>query len=391
MGRTARRHGGSLAAIAKATPAAKKLMQLRKRESERQARLADEVNGWFEKFDANGDGKLQRDELRELLRFLHPSRPPNEENLDYLLERATAIEAHSMRLPGNKHGAVMWRDARQTVLWYGDYCKDQHYIDKIFQKFDTDASGTLEAVELRQVLEAVAPEGCAVDEADVAYVLEQFDDNADGVIDRDELLPMLAKWSNIAYDKLEQQRAQAARIERNWLALKSTVIDPAADAVQGAGQKLLALAQIAKAQRKAEVQSKWQHAADSAAPGSPGAKGNKMMRLVQAAKAQQALEEEAALLVSPAPSPDDKQPTSRSACATPTSMPEISASSSMMSASSSMMSLRVIELDADGRPPPVSTSPVRDESFSVRGQTRLMVALLLLLLWPWLSWLLLVV
>ena len=70
---------------------AKKLKKLRQREAERQVRIQAEVEGWFDRFDENGDGRLQRDELRALLTWLHPSRPPTEENLDYLIEKATAV------------------------------------------------------------------------------------------------------------------------------------------------------------------------------------------------------------------------------------------------------------------------------------------------------------
>ena len=110
----------------------------RKRDAERAARMQAEVEAWFEQFDQDKDGKLSRDELRALLTHLHPSRPPSELNLDYLIERATAIESATMRISGNKDGKVGWHDVRQTVLWYSDYCKDQRYIDSMFAKFDVD-------------------------------------------------------------------------------------------------------------------------------------------------------------------------------------------------------------------------------------------------------------
>ena len=66
-----------------------------------------------------------------------------------------------------------------------------------------------------------------MDDADVAYVLEQCDKNGDGVIDREELLPMLAKWAQIAFVKLERGKADAEsaiteRRSKNWEALKAS-------------------------------------------------------------------------------------------------------------------------------------------------------------------------
>ena len=293
----------SLSAVVRATPKAKKIKQLRQREAERRARTQAEVEGWFEQFDTNKDGKLQRDELRELLTWLHPSRPPSEANLDYLIERATAVESHTIRLKGDKDGDVLWHDARQTVLWYSDYCKDQNYIDSVFRRFDDDNSGELDSGELLQLLQGVAPEGCVVDEADVSYVLEHFDGNSNGLIDRDELLPMLAKWAHVAFTKLEQQNHDEQQrrhsIAGQWQNLK-TAVAPEGGAVDTVGHRLKMIATLAKQQRGTQARSRWQSAGDrTGAGGSPteGGGGKSIMRLVAAAKQQKQLEDEAQRLL----------------------------------------------------------------------------------------------
>ena len=294
----------SISQMARGVPAAKKLKMLRKRDEERQARIQAEVESWFEKFDENKDGKLQRDELRNLLNWLHPSRPPSEENLDFLLVKATEIVATGMRVKGNKDGAVAWHQARQTVLDYGDYLKDQMYIDSIFSRFDSDNSGTLEASELLPLLQALGPEGCAVDDTDVEFVLSSFDVNSDGMIDRSELLPMLAKWAQIAYTKLEQQRLELFAQERQnaaqaaWKGLKiaSVVTGDAAHAAAVGGNRMLQLARLAKAKQSAQARSKWHMAGDAhTAEGS----SKKILRLVAQAKQQQKFEDESSRLVTP--------------------------------------------------------------------------------------------
>lgn len=194
----ANHHRGSIAAIAKATPQAKKLAQLRKKEAERKARLSAQIDSWFTKFDFNEDGKLQREELRALLTWLQPDRPPTEDNLDFLLEKATAIESFNMRIPGDKNGAVSWHQARSTVEMYHEYCRDQKYLDSVFSRFDADDNGTLDLHELPALLQEMAPEGVVVDASDAKYVLEQCDSDGDGVISRDEVMPMLARWKQVA-------------------------------------------------------------------------------------------------------------------------------------------------------------------------------------------------
>lgn len=96
---------------------------------------------------------------------------------DFLIEKATAIETHSLRVKGNKHGDIGWHDARETVARYTDYCKDQEYIDGVFSKYDSNDDGWLDREDLLQLLGAMAPIECtdSVDETDVAYILEQCD------------------------------------------------------------------------------------------------------------------------------------------------------------------------------------------------------------------------
>ena len=200
---------------------------------------------WFNQFDENGDGRLQRDELRALLTWLHPSRPPTEQNLDFLITKATAIESSSLTIPGNKDGDVSWHDVRPCVLDYGDYCKDQSYIDSVFQRFDSDLSGELDAEELLQLLRSIAPEEISVDMTDVEYVLQQFDLNSDGVIDRDELLPMLAKWAHIAFEKVEEQHALQEKGRRQWQMIAAEAKNVGGVIATG-GERMLSLVQLAR-------------------------------------------------------------------------------------------------------------------------------------------------
>lgn len=165
-------------------PVQKKLKLLREREAEYQDKVRQQVTAWFDQFDENGDGQLQREELRALLTHLNPERPPSDDNLDFLIEKATEVNTFSLQMKGNKNGAVSWHDTRATVARYADYCKDEAYLDAIFKEFDTDGNGELDSNELHPFLSRIAPEGCIVEEADLRYVFEACDPNGDGVIVR---------------------------------------------------------------------------------------------------------------------------------------------------------------------------------------------------------------
>jgi len=235
--------------MAKSQPIAKKVASLRAKEEERLAKLKVEVDGWMTRFDINNDNILQRDELRALLVHLHPERVPSEDSLDFLIEKATAVETYSLRIAGNKNGVVSWHEVRPTVLRYHEYCKDQTYLDKVFRRFDTDESGTLDASELPALLRAVAPEGCAVDDADVHHIFHQCDLNGDGVISREEVLPMIASWTTIAVSKTGAEAPSREKQQWDWI-MTSTV---------PLGKRLVAAAHSAQDMHKA-VSSTWRKA-----------------------------------------------------------------------------------------------------------------------------------
>lgn len=291
-----RKSKAGLAAMAKSKPMAKKLAALRQREHERRVRITAEIDVWFKRFDTNGDGMLQRDELRELLTWLHPSRPPTDANLDLIIEKATAIESYSMRIAGDPNGALSWHDVRPAVLQYNDYVKDQQYIDTVFERYDTDRSGELDASELLHLLQRIAPEELEVDESDVEYILQQFDSNSDGVIDRNELLPLLAKWSHIAFEKVEEARhAKSTAIQKQWGLVKAEAAQ-VGGAIKTGGEKVLSIVQLARQakEKQKQVQTKWRFAAEGAAgqSGAPlgGSGKGGLLKVVEAARRQRQLE-----------------------------------------------------------------------------------------------------
>lgn len=231
--------------------------------------------------------------MRPFIDQLEPPRPAFATRYPNGTRHPTAGR-RSLRLPGNKNADVPWHSVRPAVLHYGDYVKDQTYIDSVFRRFDADLSGALERTELHALLVAVAPDEISVDEADVTFILEHFDRDDEGVISRDELLPMLAKWSQVAFHKIE---AASLPSRSGWTQLKQSVapaLDGVGDALGGAGGRLLSIAQLARqqAQRKQAVVSRWRTAEGRVAESlhTDDGSGSSMMKVVVAARQQQSEE-----------------------------------------------------------------------------------------------------
>ena len=60
--------------------------------ADKRAREKKQVNLWFDTFDKNKSGVLERDQLKELLMHLNPGNPPDDKALDVLMKKATAID-----------------------------------------------------------------------------------------------------------------------------------------------------------------------------------------------------------------------------------------------------------------------------------------------------------
>ena len=104
----------------------------------RDASRRPRLRSWFKEFDLNQDGELDRDELKQLLLFLHPEYPPDDKLLDMLIERATSVESYSLNLSGSKDGRVSRMAAEKTIQRYDAYIRQKETLDDIFTKHDKD-------------------------------------------------------------------------------------------------------------------------------------------------------------------------------------------------------------------------------------------------------------
>ena len=81
----------------------------------RDANRRPRLRSWFKEYDLNEDGELDREELRQLLHFLHPAHPPDDPLLDMLIERATAVESYSLQAFGQERASPLSRPSRAAV------------------------------------------------------------------------------------------------------------------------------------------------------------------------------------------------------------------------------------------------------------------------------------
>ena len=110
-----------------------------------------------------------------------------------------------------------------SVSKYRYYLARRATIDKMFAQFDLDANGKLDRRELRKALQSREHKNTRavhsivvelrVMKSDVEAILDDADANDDGHIDRSEMLPALAAWSNIADMKIEKKKSAACALQ----------------------------------------------------------------------------------------------------------------------------------------------------------------------------------
>ena len=110
-----------------------------------------------------------------------------------------------------------------SVSKYRYYLARRATIDKMFEQFDLDANGKLDRRELRKALQSREHKNTRavhsivvelrVMKSDVEAILDDADANDDGHIDRSEMLPALAAWSNIADMKIEKRKSAKCALQ----------------------------------------------------------------------------------------------------------------------------------------------------------------------------------
>ena len=98
---------------------------------------------------------------------------------------------------------------------YGSYARQAKKIDQIFAEFDKNKDGMLSRDELKRALKAHEQNAnrsvngivtyLVIDDNDIDFILQNCDVEGDGYISRNELLPVIATWEQMALYEIEQR------------------------------------------------------------------------------------------------------------------------------------------------------------------------------------------
>ena len=177
----------------------KKVRKVRARREKLEAKALEQektIEYWFERYDATKTGKMNREELRNLMTAVKrevtsdPAAIVKESNMEKIISWYD--------LSGD--GQIERTELLPAIKKYKSLLKHEVYITELFAKHDADHSGTLPHDQLLTLLNevAVSMKWRGATEGDAEFVMARCDDDKSGTITLDELGPSIATWKEAA-------------------------------------------------------------------------------------------------------------------------------------------------------------------------------------------------
>lgn len=135
------------------------------------------------KYDEDGSGKLEVDDLKRLLTDLNYGRPVSDDEVRFILS-ATDID---------KDGAIYSGEIQFLVMIWNTYARSLPEIDSLMETYDVNQDGRLDRTEVRAMLTHLN-DGKKVREDEVDFVLEEAGLLSDGVIAKPEVKRAIRAW-----------------------------------------------------------------------------------------------------------------------------------------------------------------------------------------------------
>eukprot|EP00747_Dinoflagellata_sp_TGD_P136844 gnl/TRDRNA2_/TRDRNA2_175600_c2_seq15.p1 gnl/TRDRNA2_/TRDRNA2_175600_c2~~gnl/TRDRNA2_/TRDRNA2_175600_c2_seq15.p1 ORF type:complete len:223 (-),score=46.97 gnl/TRDRNA2_/TRDRNA2_175600_c2_seq15:263-931(-) len=150
----------------------------------------------IEKYDANGSGMLEANEVRKLLSDLNGGQLVSDDELCYIMVMGDTNASKGIGASELQHAVSVWMRYLQT----------HPEITPYLEKYDTNGNGRLEREELKIMLTELN-DGVQVTDQEVEWVLEEADILGNSVITKPEMQRAVALWY-VHMEKKEEAAAQ---------------------------------------------------------------------------------------------------------------------------------------------------------------------------------------
>jgi Ca2+-binding EF-hand superfamily protein len=148
----------------------------------RQIAQAEMRQRMFSKIDANGDGKVSKDELTQVMANASSGGSSVDDIMSALDTNGDGSISQSEFAAGDKANGQMQGGPPPMMAGMGNM-SSADFVKQLFSDADTNSDGTISKDELTQVMANASSGGSSVDD-----IMSALDTNGDGVISESELL-----------------------------------------------------------------------------------------------------------------------------------------------------------------------------------------------------------
>ncbi|KAJ8646680.1 hypothetical protein MRB53_008428 [Persea americana] len=140
----------------------------------------DQVKKVFNRFDANGDGKISATELGDVMRALGSS--PTDDEIGRMMAEIDA----------DGDGFI---DLKEFAAFHGGGAGDGRELRDAFDMYDQDKDGLISASELHRVLKSLG-DRCTIE--DCSRMIRSVDSDGDGSVNFEEFQEMMSSGKRVS-------------------------------------------------------------------------------------------------------------------------------------------------------------------------------------------------
>merc|ERR1719379_2552329 len=158
-----------------------------------------ELTKLFRKYDTNKSGKLEREQIIQILTDIDFSTPegtpPSPEELDFIVKVGDR----------SGDGCIERREFENALIAWRTYTKQREKLEELIKKYDKSGSGKLEKDELKMYLTDLN-DGKAPTDEEVDWVMSEAEFMGDGAIRMQEIMMATQSWYNFQVKKEQENK-----------------------------------------------------------------------------------------------------------------------------------------------------------------------------------------
>jgi len=160
------------------------------------------------KYDTNKSGKLEQDQLKQLLKDMNKGTDPSDLELKWVFYKADYSK-------GSRNYGIDNDELLYALRTWKGYLDNKDYLDTTFEKYDTNKSGQLERDQLKNLMSDLCENEDPPTEHEVSQVLyeaDRKDGDVSGALHKTELMYAISLWYNMLKTRKTKKKSSMCSV-----------------------------------------------------------------------------------------------------------------------------------------------------------------------------------